>query len=212
LFDVRTYTDDYIRVLRRLDQAVVARMAEAVLGAWIEGCTVFLCGNGGSAASASHIAADLTKLTAPRRGPRLRAVALNDSVSAMSAIANDLAYDQVFAEQLRAFLSPRDVLIGLSTSGSSANVLRAIEYANIAGGITIGMTGQSGTQLQSRAWLTLVVPSASVQQVEDASMVAGHVICLMVKEMIAQAREQARLRPVVAPAAVSRPLPPGSPT
>jgi D-sedoheptulose 7-phosphate isomerase len=212
VFDVRNYMDDYIRVLRRLDQSVVARMAEAVLGAWTDGRTVFLCGNGGSAASASHIAADFTKLTAPRRGPRLRAVALNESISAISAIANDLAYEQIFAEQLRAFLRPMDVLIGLSTSGSSPNVLRAVEYANLAGGITLGITGRNGTQLQSVARLTLVVPSASVQHVEDASMVAGHVICLTVKEMIARATERTHFRPVIAPAALGRALPPGSPS
>jgi lipopolysaccharide transport system permease protein len=143
-FDPESYVADYVEVLRSLDQAAVDCMAQTIFGAWRARRTVFCCGNGGSASSASHFVMDLAKLTAPRRGPRLRTIALTDSLAAISAIANDIAYEEVFAEQLRSLLEPRDVVIGFSTSGSSPNVLRAIDYANAAGATTIGVTGRGG--------------------------------------------------------------------
>jgi D-sedoheptulose 7-phosphate isomerase len=184
MFNLQEYLTEYVRVLRRLDAAVVERMAESIVGAWLTGRTVFLCGNGGSASSASHIATDLTKLTAPQGGPRLRAVSLTESASTISAIANDIAFDQIFTEQLRAFCQRNDVVIGLSTSGSSPNVLSALEYANSVGATTLGITGRNGRLLRQLAKHTLIVDSTSVQHTEDATMVAGHVLCLRVREAL----------------------------
>jgi D-sedoheptulose 7-phosphate isomerase len=189
MFDTRRYLEDYLEVLRRLDDAGVERIAGLLFDAWRAGRTVFCCGNGGSAASAMHFTMDLTKLTAPARGRRLRAMALTESVSAMTAIGNDIAYEEVFAEQLRAFLSPGDVVLGFSTSGSSPNVLRAIEFANEAGATTVGVTGRTGTTLGTLAHHTVYVDSTSVQHVEDATMVVVHLLCLRVKELIAHASE-----------------------
>jgi D-sedoheptulose 7-phosphate isomerase len=212
MFNTQQYITDYVRVLRRIDGASVERMAEIVVGAWSAGRTVFICGNGGSAASASHLATDLTKLTAFGQGPRLRAMALNESGSSISAIANDIAYEQVFAEQLRAFCQYHDVVIGLSTSGSSPNVLRAIEYANSVGAFTIGMTGRNGTKLQNLAFHTLMFDSTSVQHLEDATMAAGHMLCLRVKEAIQLLQLQGARRAMVSasldsPAVVEPTLP-----
>ena len=198
MFNLQQYLTDYVRVLRHLDAVSIERVAEVLVGAWSAGRTVFLCGNGGSAASACHIAADLTKLTAPPHGARLRAVALTDSMSAISAIANDLAYEEVFAEQLRSFAQRHDVVIGLSTSGSSPNVLRAVDYANSIGAVTVGITGAGGKKLLETAHHAIVVDSTSVQQVEDATMVAGHVLCLRVKEAIDSLQLRSLLRPAVA--------------
>jgi D-sedoheptulose 7-phosphate isomerase len=178
--DPKIYMQTYVKVLNFLDVGMIERMSDILVGAWRCRRTVYVCGNGGSAANASHFAADLTKLTAPPTGPRLRAVSLTESLSAISAIGNDLAYGEIFAEQLRASLDEGDVVMGFSTSGSSPNVLRAIEYANDAGGITLGVTGQGGHALKDRAQLTLVVPSDSVQHVEDATMVAAHILCIRV--------------------------------
>lgn len=184
MVDQQQYLTDYVRVLTHLEFASIERSVEVIVGAWLAQRTVFLCGNGGSAASACHLAADLTKLTAPRAGPRLRAMALTESMSAISAIANDLAYQEIFAEQLRAFGQTGDVVIGLSTSGSSPNVLRAVEYANSIGAFTIGVTGRGGRKLRELARHTIVVDSTSVQHVEDATMVVGHIVCLRVKGML----------------------------
>lgn len=182
--DLKRYFDTYIATLRRIDHAAVGRMAHLVFAAWRGRHTVFVCGNGGNAANAAHLATDLVKLTAPPQGPRLRAISLGESLSGLTAVANDLAFDQVFSEQLRAFLSPNDLVIGLSTSGSSPNVLRAIEYANQAGAVTLGITGLGGHKLASCARYPLVVDSSSVQQIEDATMVVGHLVCLAVRDLI----------------------------
>lgn len=185
MFDERQYLRIYLRVLRHLDTAALGKVVDAVVAAWTDRRTVYLCGNGGSAASAGHLAADLVKLTMPQDGRRLRAVALTDSLSSLSAIANDLAYDEVFAEQLRAFLEPGDVVIGLSTSGRSPNVLCAIEYANARRAVTVGITGNGGGALAEMAQIPVVIDSSNVQHVEDATMVAGHLLCLQVRDALA---------------------------
>jgi D-sedoheptulose 7-phosphate isomerase len=196
MFDHQEYLADYVRVLMHLDYEAIEPVVEAVAAAWLANRTVFVCGNGGSAATACHIAADLTKLTAPPVGARLRAVALTESLAAISAIANDLAYEEIFSEQLRAFAQSGDVVIGLSTSGSSPNVLRAVAYANTIGAFTIGVTGRNGHKLQALARHTIMVDSTSVQHVEDATMVAGHILCLQVKCVLQRLQSQAPQRSV----------------
>jgi len=186
MFNVARYLDQYVGVLEKLDETAVERMAHVLHGAWKANRTVFCCGNGGSAASASHFMMDLTKLTAPPTGRRLRAMAVNENTAAISAISNDIAYEEIFVEQLRPFLEPNDVVIGLSTSGSSRNVIRAVQYANSVGAVTLGVTGRSGLKLGALARHTLVVDSTSVQQIEDATMVVGHLLCLRVKELVAR--------------------------
>jgi D-sedoheptulose 7-phosphate isomerase len=203
MFDLRQYMSEYLRVLRHLEHVSIEIAADMVVGAWTANRTVFLCGNGGSAASASHLAADLTKLTAPPEGPRLRAMALTESLAAISAIGNDLAYEEIFAEQLRAFGQRGDVVFGLSTSGSSPNVLRAVEYANSIGASTVGITGRAGRRLRDLARHTIVVDSTSVQHVEDATMVAGHLLCLRVTDALRMIHAMALRRPLQASAAVT---------
>jgi D-sedoheptulose 7-phosphate isomerase len=206
MFDTQQYVQGYMQVLKWLDTEVIDRMADILVDGWRNRRSVFICGNGGSAASACHFAADLTKLTAPPRGPRLKSVSLAESLSAISAIGNDLAYDEIFAEQLRSSLDEGDIVIGLSTSGSSPNVLRAIEYANEAGGITLGITGKRGQLLKQRAQLTLAVASDSVQHIEDATMVAAHLLCLKCKVQIQREyeRQQAAASLATRPPLVAR--------
>lgn len=183
------YVEELTRVLKHLDLTAVERIAQAILVAWQSERTVFCCGNGGSAASACHFIADLRKLPTMPGGRPVRALALTESMSAISAIANDVAYEEIFAEQMRGFLKRNDVVIGFSTSGSSPNVLRAIEAANQAGAVTLGITGREGVALRALSQHSLTVDSVSVQHVEDATMIAGHVVCLRVKELIARASE-----------------------
>ncbi len=203
MFNPEQYVDEYVRVLRRLDSAMVERMAELLIGAWRSGASVLLCGNGGSAANASHIATDLTKLTAPAHGKRLRSMALNESPSCLTAIGNDIAFEEVFAEQLRTFCSRSDVVFGLSTSGSSPNVLRAVEYANSIGAVTLAITGQQGADLQRIARHTLMVDSSNVQHVEEATMAVGHMLCLRVRQALSVMHIQSRLRQAATAAAAA---------
>ena len=117
--------------------------------AYLRNRTVFFIGNGGSASTASHLAADFSKLTTRPGQARLRCMALVDSVAALTAAGNDFAYEEVFVEQLRTFMEPGDVVVGISTSGRSKNVLKAVEYANRCGAITFGITGAEGDALRA---------------------------------------------------------------
>jgi D-sedoheptulose 7-phosphate isomerase len=204
MLDIRQYVDTYVGVLRALDTVAIEALAGAIANAWRHRRTVYFCGNGGSAANAAHIAADLVKLTAPATGPRLRAVALGESQPGLTAAANDLTYADIYAEQLKAFLDPGDIVVGLSTSGSSPNVLRALDFAASAGAITAGITSTSGAELRARAKYVVLVPSESVQHIEDATMVTGHLLCLLVRDLIARqtadATAAAAVRSAVTPA------------
>jgi D-sedoheptulose 7-phosphate isomerase len=179
----------YLEVLEglvcRLDVAELSAMAHEICGAYERGRTVFCCGNGGSASTASHFTADLSKLTAvPGVRQRLRALSLNDSPSAMTAIGNDFAYDEVFAEQLRTYVEPGDVVLGLSTSGSSPNVLKALACAREAGAIAMGITGAAGHRLRDLSTHCVMIDSTSVQHVEELTLVATHLLCVMSRTIL----------------------------
>ena len=185
-FNPGAYMAELTTALAKLDHAVVEQMALALVDAQAAGRTVFICGNGGSAAVATHWAADLSKLTALPGQSRLRVMSLTDSAAAITAAANDFDYSEIFVDQLRTFMSPGDVVIGISTSGRSPNVLRAMEYANHHGATSIGITGQGGGALKALADLTLVVASTSVQRIEDVAGVAAHLACLHARGRIAE--------------------------
>jgi len=167
--------------LASLDLSCVDRMTLAIVRCYEASRTVYCVGNGGSAATASHLAADLTKLATAPGSRRLRSLCLSDSMAAVTAASNDFSYDQVFVEQLRAFLEPGDVVVGISTSGQSPNVIRALEYAAGCGATTLAITGEYGVGLRALAHETLVIESTNVQRIEDVTMVAGHLLCLMVR-------------------------------
>lgn len=185
-FSADVYLAELSLALRDLDRSMLQRIAHLFCFAHAAGRTVFCCGNGGSAAIAAHWAADLSKLTAELGRPRLRVVCLTDSVSALTAAANDFDYGEVFVDQLRTFMSPGDVVIGISTSGKSENVLRAMDYANQHGATSIGITGSSGEPLHRLARETLVIQSTNVQRIEDVTTVAAHLACLMTRQMLAE--------------------------
>ncbi len=185
-FSTEVYLADLIVALRDLDRGAIERIAGLLCLAHGAGRTVFCCGNGGSAAIASHWATDLAKMTAEPGRPRLRVLSLTDSSSTITAAANDIDYSEVFAEQLRTLMTPGDLVIGISTSGRSPNVLRALEYANVHGGVSIGVTGSGGEPLRSLARETLVIASNNVQRVEDVATVAAHLACLLTRQKIAE--------------------------
>jgi len=176
------YLEALEKLVCRLSLTELTAMADAIVGVYEQQRTVFCCGNGGSAATASHFAADLSKLTiVPGARQRLRALSLNESPAAMTAIGNDIQYEEVFAEQLRTYLQPGDVVLGLSTSGSSPNVLRALEYGRAMGAITMGITGAAGHPLKNRCMHCVMIDSTSVQHVEELTLVAAHLLCVMTR-------------------------------
>ncbi len=163
---------------RHSDQAV--DIARAMITALRSGGKVIFFGNGGSAQDAGHLAAELMGRFAFDR-PGLSAMSLADATAAMTAIGNDYSYDEVYARQVLAAGRPGDVAVGLTTSGNSENVVRALESADKAGMITIAMTGEGGGQAAAVARMSVQVPTTDTARAQEACMHLGHVICEMVE-------------------------------
>ena len=139
-------------------------------------------GNGGSAATSSHFACDLAMDSHTRE--RFKVIALTGNMSLLTAWANDTGYANVFAEQLRNFLKKDDVVVAISASGNSENVLRAVAYANSKGAVTVGLTGFEGGKLKDRVQVCLVVPSNSMERIEDVHLILGHLLSCYLREIL----------------------------
>jgi D-sedoheptulose 7-phosphate isomerase len=137
---------------------------------------VFIMGNGGSASTASHLACDFNKGLSYGKRKRFKVISLNDNLPTLLAYANDVSYEEVFVEQLRNFFNPEDYVIGISGSGNSPNVIKAIEYANQNGGTTIGFCGYSGGKLKEIAQYSIHVPINDMQISEDLHLIMSHLI------------------------------------
>ena len=137
---------------------------------------IFVCGNGGSASTASHMACDIVKGASYNRGSRFRIMALTDSLPTMTAYSNDVSYECVFVEQLKNFAEAGDLVMGISGSGNSPNVLRAFEYANSIGCKTLALTGRDGGKLGPLAQKNIQVPVPHMGRIEDAHMIVCHMI------------------------------------
>jgi D-sedoheptulose 7-phosphate isomerase len=170
------YKQDLFDALNKIDLAKVEQAIEWLKQARAEGKTVFTCGNGGSASTASHFATDIVKGASYGRDARFRIIPLTDSLSTMTAYANDVSFDAVFVEQLKNFAQPGDVVMGISGSGNSPNVLRAMEYANSIGCKTIGLTGRDGGKLGPMVGLNIQVPVPHMGRIEDGHMIVTHMI------------------------------------
>lgn len=156
--------------------AIAARLA-ACLDA---GGTIYLCGNGGSAADAQHVAAEFIGRFLRERRP-LPAIALTCNTSILTAVGNDYGFEQIFARQVRAHVRPQDCVVGISTSGRSANVLAALTAARERGATTIGFTGAEGHALAALCDACLLAPSTSTPRIQEAHLVAWHLVCDLVE-------------------------------
>jgi phosphoheptose isomerase len=160
----------------------VSAAAAHLISALRAGHKILLCGNGGSAADAQHIAAELTgRYEVPARRA-LPALALTTDPSAVTAISNDLGFDQVFARQVEALGQPGDVLIGISTSGQSPNVIAAVERAKQLGLTSIGLLGRDGGALRTCVDLPIVVPSQDTPHIQEMHITIGHILCGLVDD------------------------------
>jgi D-sedoheptulose 7-phosphate isomerase len=170
---------DYCQGLKQALDVIPTDAAEKFLQlletAYLEGRQVFIMGNGGSGSSASHAAGDLNKGVSYGREKRFRVISLNDNMATVTAYANDVSYSEAFVEQLKNFLNPGDVVIGISGSGNSASILKAVDYANQHGAITVGLTGFGGGKLAGMAQLPVHIPVHDMQKVEDIHMMLFHV-------------------------------------
>ena len=179
-----TYVAALRGVLAQLDTDAVSSVVEVLLQAREEKRTVFIVGNGGSASTAAHMATDLCKVTAVDGQTGVRAVSLPDNVALLTAWSNDEDYGQSFAGPLAAYLSPGDVLIAISASGRSQNVLEATRVANRIGAVTIGLTGFGGGVLAGLAQISVVVPADDYGLVEDSHLAINHALTAAVKARI----------------------------
>lgn len=161
----------------------VAEAASLVVDALRSGSKVLLCGNGGSAADAQHIAAELAgRLRRDRAG--LPAVALTVNPSVLTALSNDYGYDEVFARQIEALGRKGDVLIGISTSGSSENVVRALKAGRAGGLRTIGLLGETGGAMEQHCDLSIRAPASDTQRIQEVHITVGHAICEIVEDAL----------------------------
>lgn len=191
------YLHEVTTAVGALDRSQIARVADVLMDAWHTGATVYTLGNGGSAALASHMACDLAKNTSPdlgrgpgqKSGQRLRVMSLADNAALMSALGNDIDYADIFVEQLKSVLGPSDVIIAISGSGTSPNVLRALEYGRTVGATTIGFTGSRETSapMLELSDVALRVPVAMMEQIEDLHVVVNHVLAVHLRSRIAEA-------------------------
>ncbi|HEY3439178.1 MAG TPA: SIS domain-containing protein [Paludibaculum sp.] len=171
-----TYLESLQQTLCGISVDKVNEAIEWLRQAREEGRTIFTCGNGGSASTASHFVCDVLKGASFNRPKRFRIMALTDSLPTLTAYSNDVSYDCVFVEQLKNFGQPGDILLSISGSGNSPNVLRAVEYANQAGLKTIGLTGRDGGQLGRLSQLEINVADPHMGRIEDGHMIICHML------------------------------------
>ena len=168
-----------------LEEVALTETTEAVVTAMVEalkkGCHVYFCGNGGSAADAQHLAAELSGRFYTDRHA-LKAEALHCNTSYLTAVANDYNFDMIYARLIEGIGDAGDVLIGLSTSGNSENISRAFETAKKKGMVTIGFTGASGGRMKSLCDYLINVPSTDTPRIQESHILLGHIICQLVEE------------------------------
>ncbi|MGD8922159.1 MAG: D-sedoheptulose 7-phosphate isomerase [Candidatus Zixiibacteriota bacterium] len=186
----RTFVDHITlveTVKKELGEAILS-VANQLTDALDRGNTIFLCGNGGSAADAQHLAAEFTGRFLRDRRP-LPAVALTTDTSALTAIGNDFGFDAIFERQVRALAKPGDVLIGISTSGNSKNVIEALKTAREIGCVTVALLGGDGGAMKANAEHVILVPSNETPRVQEVQIIIGHILCDLVDRHFAQAAD-----------------------
>ena len=182
---IRDTLEEHISVARAMQtlEPIIAEAGGMCADALKSGRRIYFCGNGGSAADAQHIAAELIgRFVGERRS--LPAVALTTDTSALTAIGNDYGYDQVFSRQVEGLAEEGDVLIAISTSGNSENILKAVQAAKELGTCVIGLSGKSGGELHNVVDLSLVVPSDVTARIQEMHIVVGHLLCALIERQL----------------------------
>jgi len=180
---------DYLKGLRFCLEEIVEKdireIVDIIMNAYTGGKKVIFMGNGGSATTASHFARDMSIGTAAAGKPRIKTISLVDNMAMITSLANDVGYESVFKEQLVGQLEEGDVVIGISASGNSPNVLEAIKFARSKGAVTVGFIGFGGGKLKGLVDKSIVLSSRDYGQVEDTHLVLDHIFTCLVRERIA---------------------------
>jgi len=184
--DITRLIGEHIAVIEQIKQHCIGdieKIASLCKDAVLNGRTIFFCGNGGSAADSQHLAAEFVgRFVKERRG--LPAIALTTDTSILQAVGNDYGYEQIFARQAEALMRPGDVLIGLSTSGNSPNVLLAIHKAKELGAVAIGFSGGTGGKLAKECDVCVTVPAKVTARIQEGHILIGHIICEIMDEVV----------------------------
>jgi D-sedoheptulose 7-phosphate isomerase len=195
-----TFSANYIRDLTETLSMFPHDQFDLLIGAFIHAYDkdrkIFVMGNGGSAATASHWACDFNKGCSMNNDKRFKMLCLNDNISTMLAYANDTSYENIFVEQLKNFFALGDVVIGISGSGNSSNVLKAVDYANKNGGITIGLCGFSGGKLYHLVDIPVLAKIHDMQKVEDIHTIILHMAMQRVCEILQNYRPSQAIQQV----------------
>lgn len=175
-FSIQNYLVAHAELASKLDLNAFQDGVDLIREKFESGKKIFTCGNGGSASTASHYITDWNKMVNLATGKKFRGISLCDNIGVITAYANDVSYEEVFQGQLKAMLDEGDLVIGISGSGNSPNVLRAMEYANANGADTLGIVGYDGGKLISLAKHNVWVPSFDMQLCEDVHLMFGHMV------------------------------------
>ena len=163
---------------------LTATVSQLIAQAFEQGNRLYFCGNGGSAADAQHLSAEFTGAFYNRGRKALPAEALHVNTSYLTAVANDYDYDSIYSRLVEGIMQPGDILIGLSTSGNSGNVVKAFEAARAKGVITVGMTGEGGGKMKDLSDHLFNVPSTDTPRIQECHMLIGHTICQLVEQQL----------------------------
>jgi D-sedoheptulose 7-phosphate isomerase len=184
LDSITTYFTELEHMLRDISQAHLQNVLALLEDAYRHGHRIFIMGNGGSAATASHFALDLAKNTIMPGAPRLKAISLTDHVPLITAWSNDTAYEYIFEEQLANMIEPGDVVIGISASGNSPNVINALRLAKQTRAATVGLLGAKGGLMKTIVDAYILAPGQNIEQEEDAHLILAHVITRHMREVV----------------------------
>ncbi|HXF85228.1 MAG TPA: SIS domain-containing protein [Anaerolineales bacterium] len=179
---IQNYITTLQQTMDQLPRELIGKVIEILQQARLQGKQIFIMGNGGSASTASHFVCDLAKNTRKNGLPHFRVIGLTDNMEIFSAYANDEGYDNVFSKQLANLIRPEDIVIGISASGNSKNVLNAIEEAKKYNAFTIGFTGFDGGRLAQMVDLNIHVRSNIIEHVEDIHLMLEHMIVKTIKD------------------------------
>lgn len=184
-FSVQAYFQTLARTIPQMPYASIQQIIAAIMQAFEKDRTIFVFGNGGSAATASHVMCDLSKGTiGSSDSPRLKVMSFTDNVPLLTAWANDAGYEHVFSQQVRNFVRPGDVVLAISGSGNSPSIIEALKTARDLGAIILGMAGFQGGEMRALCDVCAVVPSDNIQVVEDLHHAIAHAMLLALRQML----------------------------
>jgi D-sedoheptulose 7-phosphate isomerase len=185
--EIRRQLAESARVKQSFSDALVARIAEFALrsaAAIRHGGKLVFFGNGGSAADAQHLAAELVVRLRTDR-PGLPALALTTNTSVLTAAGNDYGFERIFSRQMESLVGPHDIVVALSTSGTSPNILKAVEMGRSRGALLVALTGETGGALSGKVDILLDVPSRDPQRIQESHITIGHIVCSLIEHLVA---------------------------